>query len=181
MGGQMHDNPVSDSDHDARSEGRTNLFLAATMHAGGNATAVKIRDLSPIGAQVESSTFPEVGSAMTLARGHLSVQGQVSWSTQRRCGLRFSNRISVQEWMASPANLEQQRVDHAVAAVKAGAVPIAAPAHRFASAQGLADDLARVSRLLEKLGDALASDPALVTEYGIPLQNLDIAMQTLSV
>ena len=34
--------------------------------------------------------------------------------------------------------------------------------------------------MLENLGDALASDPALIAKHGIALQNLDIAMQTLN-
>ena len=179
MGGQMQDNPRPRDGLKVRSAPRTNLFLAATLLAAGSATSVRIRDLSPIGAQVESFAIPEPGSAMTLTRGRLSVQGHVSWATERRCGLHFSTRVSIQEWMANPVNLEQQRVDHSVAAVKAGAVPLAVPGHGDA-AEGLADDLTRVSSLLEMLGDALASDPAIVAAHGITLQNLDIALQTLT-
>lgn len=156
--------------------------MAATLHTAGVAHPVKIRDLSAVGAQIESSLLPEVGSEMTLARGALSVLGHVSWCTERRCGLHFSAPISVQNWMANPVNREQSRVDHAVAAVKAGAVPIAPPDRRKAAmSPGVAEDLGLVSQLLEILGDALAGDPEIVTRHGITLQNLDIAVQTLTV
>lgn len=180
----MQDNSRPNSGVDGRQAGRVNLFMAATLHVSGVETAVKIRDLSAIGAQVESSLHPDIGSAMTLVRGRLSVQGRVAWCTERRCGLHFSTRISVPDWMANPVNREQQRVDHVVALVKAGAVPLAprasVPAPPVAAtADRVAEDLRRVSQLLENLGDTLASDPAIVTGHGTLLQNLDIAMQTL--
>ena len=165
----------------ARAAVRVNLFMAATLHASGVETAVKIRDLSATGAQIESSVLPEVGSPMTLGRGRLSVQGHVAWCAERRCGLKFALKISVPDWMANPVNREQGRVDQIVTAVKAGVVPlVSAAAHATAPVEGAAQDLARVSRLLENLGDALASDPAVIAQHGIALQSLDIAIQTLT-
>lgn len=180
----MQDNSRPNSGVEGRQAVRVNLFMAATLHASGVETAVKIRDLSATGAQIECTLMPDIGSAMTLARGRLSVQGHVTWCTERRCGLHFSTRISVPDWMANPVNGEQQRVDHVVALVKAGAVPLAprasVPARPVAAkADGVGEDLRRVSQLLENLGDALANDPAIVTQHGTTLQNLDIAMQTL--
>ena len=90
----------------------------------------------------------------------------MTWCTERRCGLHFSSQISVQDWMANPVNREQRRVDRAVAVVKAGAVPLARrrpPRREARPVLPMADDLRQVSRLLELLGDALASDPALVS------------------
>lgn len=166
---------------DDRAAERTNLFLAATLHSGDSACPVKIRNLSATGAQVEGVSPPDVGCVMTLVRGRLSVRGHVCWSTQHRCGLHFSARVSVRDWMANPVNAEQQRVDHAIAMVKAGAVPIGPAAyHEWAAADGLVADLNGVSKLLEMLSNALADDPAVVTGHGIALQNLDIALQTLT-
>jgi hypothetical protein len=166
---------------DARTAARTNLFMTATLHWADASTPVKIRDLSAVGAQIESSLHPQIGTAATLARGGLRVQGQVSWSNERRCGLQFFTQISVSEWMANPAHRAQQRVDHVVAVVKAGAVPFAIPAnHDTEAPDELADDLRRVARLLDTLGDALASDATIVAQHGVALQNLDIALQTLT-
>src|SRR5687768_5767267 len=98
-GGQMQDIPIAGGGEQERASVRVNLFMAATLQAAGVATPVKIRDLSPEGAQLESPLIPEVGSAITLARGALSVDGHVTWTTERRVGLLFSARVSVQEWM----------------------------------------------------------------------------------
>src|SRR5688500_8151372 len=122
-GRKMNENIVPGEAADSRVALRTHLFMAATMHAAGVATPVKIRDLSCDGAQIESTVIPEVGALLTLARGALSVDGHVTWTAERRCGVRFAARVSVRDWMANPVNRAQRRVDHVVAAVKAGAVP----------------------------------------------------------
>jgi hypothetical protein len=177
----MHDNTSPEGAPEARATARTNLFMAATLDIDGVACPVTIRDLSTAGAQIESTLSPEIGSEATLSRGPLSVQCHVTWCTNRRCGLQFTSPVLVQEWMASPLNRQQQRVDHVVAAVKAGAVPFEAPAGlKAATPAYAAEDLKRLSRMLEILGDALANDPAVVMKHGIQLQNLDIALQTLT-
>lgn len=164
----------------ARAAVRVNLFMAATLHASGIDTAVKIRDLSADGAQIESPLIPEAGSPMTLARGQLAVAGHVTWRTERRCGLKFSSKVSVRDWMANPVNREQERVDHAVAAAKAGVVPLVSATPHATAPEGIAEDLARLSRLLESLGEAFASDPAVVAKHGIAMQNFEIVVQTLT-
>ena len=182
----MLDNTLSDNvqrgSPEARGTVRVNLFMAATLHASGVATAVKIRDLSATGAQIESALLPEVGSPMTLSRGRLSVQGQVAWRTERRCGLQFTSQISVPDWMANTVNREQNRVDQIVTAVKAGVVPLTVPGNQSSKPRpGVTEDLRSVAQLLECLGDALVGDPAIIAQHGIVLQNLDIAVQTLNV
>jgi hypothetical protein len=44
----------------------------------------------------------------------------------------------------------------------------------------MAQDLRRVARLLELLGDELANDMLVAANYGTRLQYLDIAVQTLA-
>jgi len=177
----MREDAPPDGVAEARATARTNLFMAATLHAAEVAHPVKIRDLSTSGAQIESTLLPEVGSEVTLARGRLSMRGRITWCADRRCGLQFTSPISVPDWMDNPLNRQQQRVDQVVALVKAGAVPLEMSTQRNAVTPALtAEDLSRVSRLLEILGDSLASDPSIVVKHGIQLQNLDIALQTLA-
>ena len=177
----MREDAPPDGVAEVRATARTNLFMAATLHAADVAHPVKIRDLSAAGAQIESSLLPEVGSEVTLARGRSSVQAHVTWCADRRCGLQFTTPISVPDWMASPLNQQQRRVDELVAAAQAGAVSLEVAAQHNAVTPALAaEDLRRVSRLLEVLGDALAGDPATVVKHVIQLQNLDITLQTLA-
>ena len=177
----MPENTPPESAPEARATARTNLFVAATLHTNGEAYPVTIRDLSAVGAQIESSLRPENGAEVTLSRGPLSVRGHVTWGRSRRCGLQFASPIAVQDWMASPVHRQQQRVDQVVAVVKSGARQPEVPAElRVATPAIAAQDLKRVSRLLEILSGALASDPAVVVTHGLQLQNLDIALQTLT-
>jgi hypothetical protein len=177
----VQENSRHEDPPEGRAAARTNLFMAATLRTANNEIPVKIRDLSATGAQIESAVLPDIGAAITLVRGRLSVQGRVTWCVAPRCGLQFSARISVQDWMANPVNREQRRVDHIVSAVKAGTIPHAAPADEKSKARpGVAEDLRSVAQLLENLGETLASNPAVVAQYGIEMQNLDIAMQTLN-
>jgi hypothetical protein len=123
-----------------------------------------------------------------LVRGGLIVHGLVAWSDDRRCGLKFSGRVDVQQWRAAPANLEQQRVDEVVRLVKAGTVPL--PVGSLAqsregietpgSTEQLSKDLQRASDLLDNLGGLLASDADVVLRHGQSLQDLDIAMQVIA-
>ena len=177
----MHEDTPPEGNAEARAIARTNLFVGATLHIDGVTHSVTVRDLSTAGAQIESTLCPEIGSEAILSRGPLTVHCHVTWRANRRCGLHFTSPVVVQEWMANPVNRQQQRVDHVVAAVKAGAVPFEAPAElRAATPAQAAEDLEGVSRLLEILGDALAKDPAVVAKHAAQLQNLDIALQTLT-
>ncbi len=140
------------------------------------------------GALVESGVMPEVGALVQLVRGSLIVHGLVVWAVDGRCGLKFSGSVDVQQWRAAPANSEQQRVDDVVSLVKAGAVPLPVaplgePDRRDDAperGEEIADDLRRVSELLDDLGGALAGDADVVTRHGTALQNLDIAMQMIA-
>lgn len=173
-------NAPDSGDSNARVAPRTNLFLAATLYSAAGTNPVKIRDLSTAGAKIESNVIPVVGTPIRLVRGSLSAVGLIAWRNEGRCGLRFDAAISVAGWMANPLNREQQRVDIAVKVIKAGAVPIETPAPRPAGrADDMAQDLRRVACLLERLGDELASDMLVAANYGLKLQYLDIAVQTL--
>lgn len=178
----MREDAPPDGAAEVRAIARTHLFMAATLHAADAAHPVKIRDLSAAGAQIEGSMLPKVGSEVTLARGRSSVQGHVTWCAGRRCGLQFDTQISVPDWIANQHNRQQQRVDQVVNEAKAGAGQFDIAAQPNAITPLLtADDLRRVSRLLEVLGDALAADPTFVAKHGLQLQNLDIALQILAV
>lgn len=167
---------------DARSGSRSSMFLAAVMRAGTEQAPVKVRNMSPYGAMVETPLMPRAGSTVELIRGALVARGTVIWSTAARCGLRFSSEVSVKDWLAAPTKVQQQRVDEFVALVKAGATDLGrddiAP-HQARSHDQLVDDLGAVVRLMQDLEDDLASCDETLARHATKLQNLDIAMQML--
>ena len=165
-------------DANARGAPRTNLFLAAVLHAQGASSPAKIRNLSANGALVEAAVLPPTGTSVHLVRGPLSVEGIVTWSTGKRCGVRFDALISVPEWMGQPVNQEQQRAQEIAGLVSARTKPpIAAPDEvpRLLAS----DRLALVVRLLEQVEQGLTADPASATLHAPALAMLALARQTL--
>ena len=172
---------------EARAAHRASIYLAAALYCDGSSAPVKIRNISQTGALVEGAALPSDGSLVQLVRGGLIVHALVAWTSEGRCGLKFSGCVDVQQWRAVPSNSEQQRVDDIVRLVKAGAVPLPVPRPLRADAPDKADndaamirgDLSRAAELLSNLGEVLAGDTEVVSRHGTSLQNLDIAMQTI--
>src|SRR5687768_11011127 len=156
---------------ESRSAARTNLFLAATLNSGGADRPVKIRDLSATGARIETSQTPEVGSAVILVRGGLSVGARIGWHAGRFCGLSFASRVSIQDWMGNPG-VPKGPPGHPTMAAGGDMPSAARMAIDTGKAGRIAADLARVSHLLGSLGETLSGDPAVVFKYGTQLHNL---------
>lgn len=183
----MDEKSVQDRAAETRAAARTNLFLAASLHSGGVAHPVRIRDLSASGARIETFVVPEVGAALKLVRGRLSVDCHLTWCVDHVCGLRFSSSVSVHEWMTYRIALES-RLDDLAPTADGAPVPDPAAARLEAASARLeagkavraARDLKRVARLLETLAEALAGDPEVVARHGAELHNLGLAMQTLT-
>ena len=164
------------------------MFLGAVVRGPGLSVPVKVRNMSVTGALIEGAAMPESGAQVELIRGSLVVPATVAWSAEQRCGLRFSSLVCVREWLAPQTASAQQRIDDAVRLLKLGALPMPqrpdAQAELSAGApQSLqfGEDLRRVSRLIENLGQELANDTNILMQHGEKLQNLDIALQMVAV
>lgn len=171
---------------EARGQPRSSMFLAAVLRAGAEQAAVKVRNMSPKGAMVESPLRPPPGTEVHLIRGVLLAKATIIWSSNNRCGLRFSSEVSVKEWLAAPTKAEQQRVDEIVALVKAGAIhPAVADSCDIGastesrSEEQLVGDLGIVISLIQDLEEDLSSSTETLARHGLKLQNLDIAMQMI--
>lgn len=165
-------------DSDARLSPRTNMFIAAMLHAADGASAVRLRNMSPTGALAEGAVIPEAGTPVQLIRGGLRVAGSIAWCEGTRCGIRFASAVVVREWMSSGAHSGQAGVDQVVRQYRAGS-PFPAPASAVIDAS-TAEDFARLRRLIDMLSEALSSDLAVLTRHGSSLQNLDIAGQLVA-
>lgn len=177
---------VTDDPANNREQPRSSMFLAAVLRAGAEQAPVKVRNMSQNGAMIDTPLSPPPGTKVELLRGSLRAQGTVMWTSNNRCGLRFSSDLAVAEWLASPPKAEQHRVDDIVALVKAGALPFDPTDHEPGTPpsdeapkthEQLAEYLGDVVRLLEDLEDDLASSEETLGRHADKLQNLDIAMQ----
>ena len=178
-------------DDNKRMNGRANLLLPATIEAGLLIGAVRIRNLSETGAAIDGPVLPRTGAAVTLRRGDLAIDGAVVWVSGMRCGIHFRERASVADWVfgtrTPPEGVDQRRVDAIQAAVRTGAPALPTTTPAAPSGASVAADLdARLSReiglvreLLEKLGDELTEEPAVLMRHTRALQSFDLANQIL--
>ena len=168
---------------------RSNLFLAATIEAGGSRADVRIRNLSETGAMLEGPAFPPVGSELILRRQEIETVAEVVWVDASRCGVHFRQRTAVSDWIAGkrtkPA-FGQARVDAIQAAVRSGGAVADAPVQKAAAEEPdtgldarIAAEIAHVQRLFKEVSEELIRDPAVVERHARLLQNFDIGDQIL--
>ena len=152
------------------------MFLAAVLRAGAAQAPVKVRNLSPRGAMLESSLTPPPGTKVDLMRGGLLAEGIITWSSNERCGLRFLSEVSVKQWRTAPATAQQHRVVRAGEAAAAIGNPESRPPQ---TDKQLRDYVGEVVKLLQDLEEDLVSSSETSTRHAEKLQSLGIAMQML--
>jgi hypothetical protein len=98
-----------------RADPRSNVFLTAILCAGPARDGVRIRNLSSHGALLEGASLPAEGAIVEIKRGSLTASGDIAWSREQHCGLRFHSTIDVARWIERAGPIGQQRIDAAIA------------------------------------------------------------------
>ena len=76
---------------------RSNVLLAATIEAFGNAIPVKLRNLSTEGALIEGKNLPLEGAKVVFKRNELSVDSHVVWVLDDHAGVAFTRAIPTED------------------------------------------------------------------------------------
>jgi hypothetical protein len=165
-----------------RRDERTHLFLVATLSTGQTSVAVRVRNLSPTGALVEAQGLPPAGSEVVLRRGALEARGKVAWAGAGRAGMSLAAPVAVSAWLPTRESARQSVVDQVAFGVKRGgpssAVSATADPHALSPEAAIAD-LVRLRAELDRLGDLLAQDAAVVAAHP-DIQLFDIAVQRIA-
>jgi hypothetical protein len=157
-----------------RSEGRSNVFLTATLNVGGTAIPVRIRNIATRGVLVEAPFLPAVGTRITLTRGQLSATGELTWDGAGQAGISFHHPIQVDSWVRKTGHAGQQHVDRIVSAIRnTGKAPTLW--HDPVKPSSLAE----LSAELDQACERLASIPEASIEFGEALIALDAVAQAL--
>jgi len=93
MGWNMDESQMN---HKRRSS-RSNVLLAATIEAFGNAIPVKLRNLSTEGALVEGKNLPLDGAKVVFKRNELAVESHIAWVLGDQAGVQFTREIASEE------------------------------------------------------------------------------------
>ncbi len=82
---------------DSRRHRRSNVFLTASLEAGGVSQPVTLRNLSHDGALVQGAELPAEGDTIVFQRKGLSVRGHVAWKHAEFAGIAFHSSLSPAE------------------------------------------------------------------------------------
>jgi hypothetical protein len=168
----MNAAPISE----LRVESRSNIFVMATMYAGGGSTPVRVRNMSRTGALVEAPALPAVGTSVRLSRGSLTVGGDIMWVSDGRAGLRFADSVTVTDWIPlGKRGSGQQLIDEIVHRAR-----VSGPAQPVPATVEIADEMVQLRQMLERVAEELAFDPAVLTQHGPALQMIEAVVQGLS-
>lgn len=167
----------------SRTAERRTLFLSAILGIGQSASQCRLRNLTESGARVECGCQMAIGSTVIIARGDLSVAGEVKWSKGTQFGMKFSEKIDIETWLVEPFG----NVDSSHKPVER---PLWSEYPSPNNDKELLDDetiitrvveeLHYVSRIVESVGTVLVGDPLLKLRHTSSLQQLDLSQQMLA-
>lgn len=157
---------------DDRKQGRSNVFLSATLLADGRSAPVRVRNLSARGALLEGSAA-DAGTKVQLLRGSLAAEGEIAWQAGDLAGIRFNGNIEVAQWMKRVEHSGQQSVDAVVDAVRSKAPP--APFALDAEGPSLAQVVLELDRICERV----TGSASMSIELGEELVKLEALARTL--
>jgi PilZ domain len=74
---------------------RAHLLMTAVLEIAGRAISVKLRNLSPEGAQIELESPPVEGTQLLFRKGDLAVAGRVVWTNGKNAGILFEHVLEL--------------------------------------------------------------------------------------
>lgn len=157
------------------------MFVSAALYHDAGCSSATVRNLSELGALVEAPVLPSPGTFIRLSRGALSVAGRVVWRRGGKAGLRFDSAITVDEWLPTRLGRGQTRVDEMVHQIRTGTAPEADHTPQTADSTTLAapKQLEAIASSIERVAEALSTDPLVVAQHGWKLQQLEVGIQHL--
>jgi hypothetical protein len=169
--------PESAGEPGGRTEARSNIFVAAMLASAETSGPVRIRNMSPLGALIESGAVPPEGARVRLSRGSLLASGTIAWQNGSRAGVRFDSVIRVADWLPRGSRNHQQKIDEAVHSYKLGIVPssLASP-----EARDLRSELLNLEQSLRRIAEDFARDMLVCELHLDNVQLIDVAAQTLA-
>lgn len=160
---------------ESREAHRINTMLAATALVGSQSWTIRVRNISSLGALVESAVRLNNSTSVTLKRGELSVVGNVVWSHGGFFGVKFLDEIDESLWVAIPTRTALMPADdvHPNASEEIGMIGDSVLSAR------VAEELAYVGRVINGVAASLSEDPILRMRHCGKIQELAMSAELL--
>lgn len=162
-------------DSDSRRAQRVNTLLAADALVGDTRWPVKIRNMSPLGAMVETSVKVDLNASIVLKRGILHAAGDVRWRRDGLFGVRFFEPAALKEWLGVPTR-------EAIALLHDGSAEddqLSECVSDLVLIGRVAEEIGYVERLISAVAAFLSEDAILRLRYCARIQELSMAADML--
>lgn len=73
------------------------VLQTATIISADGSQVARIRDMSPVGAQICCDRIPDAGSDVIFKRGHAFIAARVAWADDSSAGLEFYRTVEPKE------------------------------------------------------------------------------------
>jgi hypothetical protein len=163
---------------DPRLDPRSNVFLTAVLCSAESRAGVRIRNLSVHGALLEGGELPLGGAIVEIRRGSLSAAGEIAWSHDGYCGVRFLSTIDVSKWIQRAGPIGQQRIDAAIANFHRQP-PRPASFAILPSDLKPSSDLTTLANEILQICDRMASGPTLSIPVAEQILKIEAAAQAI--
>lgn len=136
--------------HETRLDTRRNLFVAAQLTWENGSSAVRIRNISGVGALIEADKFPNTDQPVRLTRGPQSAHGHLVWVRGGRAGMVFLAPITPDEWL--PSRLKVRQGEKPIELTENGALTLESRAGAQAQRDlFIAEHLTRIRGMVEQV------------------------------
>ncbi len=158
-----------------KAAGRTSTLLSARICWAGGENKAFIRNISEMGALLETEAELTPRESVTLKRDDLEVEGHVVWAKDHSCGIRFLSTVDPTVWIG-----EEKPKTPTLASASLKQLLEEGKDVNSLIEKRLAEEIAFAARLIENFGDTLSRDAVICNRYPTQLQNISIALQMLT-
>lgn len=159
-----------------KASGRTSTLLSARICWAEEEAPAFVRNISEMGALLETDAAIAPNETIVLKRENLEVNGYVVWAKDHTYGIKFLSTIDPTDWIGETSP-------------KTTTVAAASSLKRLLDEvkdvsplieKRLSEEIAYSARLLESVGGTFTKDAVFCNRYPTQLQNISIAIQMLT-
>lgn len=158
-----------------KASGRTSTLLSARICWAEEEAPAFVRNISEMGALLETDASLAQNESIVLKRENLEVNGYVVWAKDHTYGIKFLSSVDPTDWIGEASPKTTTAAASSLKRLLDEGQDVSSLIEKR-----LSEEIAYSSRLLENIGDTFTKDAVLCNRYPTQLQNISIAIQMLT-
>ena len=157
-----------------KASGRTSTLLSVRICWADEETTAFVRNISEMGALLESDAVLEPKAPIVLKREGLEVNGYVVWARDHTYGIKFLSTVDPSVWIGEAPPKATSVASSSLKQLLEESKDVSPLIDKR-----LSEEIAYSARILENAGEAFIKDAVICNRYPSQLQNISIAIQML--